>query len=231
MSLEPFDALRKATPARIGLGRAGAAQSTRDQLRFEMDQARARDAVHRPFDMASLIKAIGIPCEVVQSQAHSVGDHLRRPDLGRRADPEDLALLTGTAPLLFVVSDGLSSGATERYVPRLLAALPERPRIVIVPYGRVAIGDEIGEALAAEIVVVLLGERPGLTDPESLGAYITYEPRRGRTDADRLCLSNIRDEGMPPEAAAVRLSRIIATARQVKGTGVNFPADSRPVLE
>lgn len=228
MSLE---SLRTATPARVTLDRAGASQRTSEQLRFEMDQARARDAVHRPFDLDALAASIGIAPTVVRSRARSVAEHLLRPDLGRQAVPEDLDRLQGPATFVAVVSDGLSSGATERYVPRLLAALSETPHVLFVPFGRVAIGDEIGAKLGAEIVVVLLGERPGLTDPESLGAYVTYAPHPGRTDADRVCLSNIRDGGTPPEVAAENLTRILARARLVKGTGVLFPATDHSVLE
>jgi ethanolamine ammonia-lyase small subunit len=196
-----------------------------------MDQARARDAVHRPFDPVALADSLGLVSTVVRSRARSLAEHLLRPDLGRQAHPEDLSSLVGTTNLVAVVADGLSSGAVERYVPRLLAALPEKPSIVFVPFGRVAIGDHIGAALGAELVVVLLGERPGLSDPESLGAYVTYEPYPGRTDADRVCLSNIRDGGTPPEEAAERLAEVLAQARFVKGTGVLFPPTHLSMLE
>lgn len=229
--IDPFEVLRAATPARVGLGRRGASQGTSDQLRFEMDQARARDAVHRPFDYRGLARELGVDPIVVRSRAGSVAEHLVRPDLGRQAHAEDLEAVTGSTSLLFVVSDGLSSGATERYVPRLIRAFPGEGRIVFVPFGRVAIGDPIGMRLGAEVVVVLLGERPGLTDPESLGAYITYGPDMGRTDADRVCLSNIRDGGTSPEEAAKRLSEIVWHARRVKGTGVLFPLSTVPMLE
>lgn len=231
MSLNPFDALQAATPARITLHRAGASQPTKTQLQFEMDQARARDAVHRPFDIPGLAQTLGIEPTIIRSQARTVAEHLLRPDLGRQAQPEDLERLTDEAKLVIVVSDGLSSGATERYVPRLLSAFQANAKVIFVPFGRVAIGDPIGAALKAEIVVVLLGERPGLTEPESLGAYVTYEPKPNRTDADRVCLSNIHDGGTPPEEAANRLNRIVVQARRVKGTGVLFPATASPMLE
>lgn len=231
MRLDPFDALQAATPARVTLRRAGASPRTLDQLRFEIDQARARDAVRRPFDVPALAAQMGVEPVVVRSHARSVSEHLSRPDRGRLPFPDDLESLADSADLVFVVSDGLSSGATERYVPRLVAAFAEPVRVLFVPFGRVAIGDPIGARLGAEIVVVLLGERPGLTDPESLGAYVTYAPQVGKTDADRVCLSNIRDGGTPPEEAAKRLTEVIYHARHVKGTGVLFPAMASPVLE
>jgi ethanolamine ammonia-lyase small subunit len=218
----------------VELDRAGPSLRTDDLLRFQADQARARDAVHRPFDLEATIAALrarGRTPIVVRSQARSLQEHLIRPDLGRRAHAEDLARLAGRADLLVVVSDGLSSGAAERYAPRLVAAMDAEATVVVVPFGRVAIADEIGEALGAEVSVILLGERPGLTAPESLGAYVTYRPHRGRTDADRVCLSNIRDEGLPPEVAAIRLNETLSRARIARGTGVAFPASTSTVLE
>ena len=223
-----FEILRTATPARVQIDRAGASLSTSDLLQFQADQAAARDAVHRPFDCVGMATSLG--AQVVRSRVTSVAEHLLRPDLGRRVRAGDLPEPGTGVCLVAVVSDGLSSGAAERYAPRVLAALREERETVVVPFGRVAIGDEIGEALDAEFVVVLLGERPGLTAPESLGIYLTYRPRLGRTDAERVCLSNVGDHGTSPEEAATRLEALIAAARYVKGTGVAF-ADPLPILD
>jgi len=235
---DPLAHLRDLTPARLQFERAGVAQTTDDLLRFQADHAHARDAVRRPFAIEKLAAAIredGLEVTTVRSRARDLGQHLRRPDLGRQVYPEDRARLQGAASVVVIVSDGLSSGAAERYARRLLGGLKPPPKVVLVPFGRVAIGDEVGEALHAEFALVLVGERPGLSAPESLGAYLTYRPRKGRTDAERVCLSNIRDDGTPPETAALRLNAWIGSARQVGGTGVGFTLTdgdgAKPVLE
>ncbi|AIE86550.1 ethanolamine ammonia-lyase subunit EutC, partial [Fimbriimonas ginsengisoli] len=218
-----FESLRALTPARLELRRAGPAPSTAERLRFAADHSLARDAVRRPLDARSLLvvlETIGIEAVEVRSRACSSSDHLLRPDLGRRLDPKDLVRLAGPTETAWVIADGLSSGAVERYAPRLLSAVGGVGRAVVVHHGRVAIGDEIGAALGASLSIVLIGERPGLSAAESMGVYVTYGPAVGCTDAQRNCISNIRDGGLAPEAAAELLSEMVARARREQRTGV-----------
>ena len=214
-------ALSALTPARIALGRTGSSLPTREVLAFALDHARARDAVHIPFDaafVAGQIEALGFETLEVSSAAPDRATYLRRPDLGRRLSPESHARLAGQSGRDFdvqlVVADGLSSTAVHAHAAPLLAAL--QPHIaaqgwrvgpaVLTHQGRVAIGDEIGALLGARFVVLLVGERPGLSAADSLGAYLTHDPHVGRLDADRNCISNIRPAGLSYEDAASRIA-------------------------
>jgi ethanolamine ammonia-lyase small subunit len=226
--------LRALTPARVALGRTGVSLQTRDLLDFQRAHAQARDAVHARLDPAALAREIesGIRPEVLllHSAAASRAEYLQRPDLGRRLNDASRALLakqpTGEVDLALVIADGLSALAVERHVSALLRELLPRlsdwwlAPICIVEQGRVAIGDEIGSALSAQISLVLIGERPGLSSPDSLGAYITWDPRPGRTDAERNCISNIRAEGLSYAQAAAQLSFYLTEARRRQLTGV-----------
>ena len=221
--LDIAEFLRSFTPARVDLRRAGASPSTTERLRFNADHALARDAVKRPLDVVRLtseLKGIGVETVLVHSMAATLEDHLIRPDLGRRLLPEDRIALFRPVQTSFVVADGLSAGAVVRYAPRLLSALGGASRVVAVKHGRVAIGDEIGEAQEASLSVVLIGERPGLSAAESMGVYVTYSPRVGRTDAERWCISNIRDDGTTPEIAAEQLRSMMNRAESERRTGV-----------
>ena len=226
--------LRAATPARIGLPRAGTAVATTEQLAFQLAQARARDAVHDALQTAPLLSGLGalglVPLQL-RSAAGERARYLLRPDLGRRLDAASRASLAA-APrghdIVFVLADGLSARAVARHaLPLLDVAVPafrrEAWRIgpaAIVEQGRVAIGDEIGAALEAALVAVLIGERPGLSAPDSLGLYLTWAPAPGRSDAERNCLSNIRPEGLGYDEAARRLFALCHAARQRRLTGV-----------
>jgi ethanolamine ammonia-lyase small subunit len=225
--------LQALTPARVGLGRTGVSLETRDVLQFQMAHARARDAVHARLDASGLASAIlgivQVPVLRLHSAASNRAEYLQRPDLGRRlsvASREFLAEQADGAELALVIADGLSALAVERHVPALLAEL--LPRLAgwtlapacVVEQGRVAVGDEIGAALGTALAVVLIGERPGLSSPDSLGAYVTWQPRVGRTDAERVCISNIRAEGLGYKQAAAQLERTIAEARERRLTGV-----------
>jgi ethanolamine ammonia-lyase small subunit len=226
--------LRALTPARVALGRTGVSLLTRDLLDFQRSHAQARDAVHARLDAASLAAEIasGIRPEVLRlhSAAASRAEYLQRPDLGRKLNEASRALLveqpTDAVDVALVIADGLSALAVERHVPSLLKELLPRlsdwwlAPICIVEQGRVAIGDEIGFALSAQFSVVLIGERPGLSSPDSLGAYITWAPRPGRTDAERVCISNIRVEGLSYSQAAAQLSATLSEARHRQLTGV-----------
>lgn len=230
--------LRRYTMARVALGRTGNAVPMAETLRFRLAHARARDAVHFPLDARALAEEVG--GVALRSAARDRGEYLRRPDLGRKLSEESRARLEhGVWDVALVLADGLSALAVHRHAPDLVRALQARladlrfAPITVVEQGRVAIGDEIGSALGAAVSVVLIGERPGLSSPDSLGAYITWGPRPGRTDAERNCVSNIRAEGLPVDAAADLIALIVCEARARRLTGVNLKpgGDYLPVSE
>lgn len=228
---DPWSRLRRFTPARIGLGRTGAGLPTRRHLDFQLAHAQARDAVQARLDAAEVargIEAIGLSVLHTRSHAADLATHLRRPDLGRRLHPDHHDAFAAHGPdLAIVVAGGLSATAVNRHAVALLAALlPLLPSfwriapVAIVEHGRVAIGDDIGERLGAQMVVVLIGERPGLSAPDSLGIYTTWAPTVGTTDEARHCISNVRPEGLPPAEAAGQLADLLVTARRERCTGV-----------
>src|SRR5579872_1210015 len=209
-----FD-LRSFTPARVALGRTGHSLPTAELLRFQMDHARARDAVYQELDAASL----GVSHVLLHSAAKDRATYLRRPDLGRVLSGDSRGLLARASfEAAIVIADGLSATAVHRHAVPLLEALLPRLEgwslapLAVVLQGRVAIGDEIGERLGAKQVVVLIGERPGLTSPDSLGIYLTWDPRRGRVDSERNCISNVRTEGIGYEPAAHKLHFLMSEA-------------------
>lgn len=228
--------LRALTPARVGLGRTGVSQRVREQLEFQRAHALARDAVHARLEAGTLAEALreisGSEVVRLHSQAADRPTYLQRPDLGRRLDESSRSILEGVAhgpcDLAIVVADGLSALAVERHAtPLLRVLLPQLTDwklvpICVVEQGRVAIGDEIGEALGAQLCVVLIGERPGLSAPDSLGAYITWAPRPGRTDAQRNCISNVRAEGLSYAQAALQLMFYLREARHRQLSGVEL---------
>jgi ethanolamine ammonia-lyase small subunit len=229
--------LRDYTPARVELGSAGSSLPTRALLEFQLAHAKARDAVHLPLAVTSLaaeLKQKGVPSITLASAARDRDEYLKRPDLGRRLSQdsrERLAVLRGEYDTAFVIADGLSALAVHRHaVPlldTLLRALDWRiAPVAIVEQGRVAIGDEIGETLGARMTVVLIGERPGLSSPDSLGAYLTWQPRPGRTDAERNCISNIRSEGLSYQIAAHKLLFLMNESRRLKLSGVRLKEDA-----
>ena len=190
---------------------------------------------------ATLAEIAGGEVLRLHSAAADRATYLQRPDLGRRLDEASRATLAGLRPerweLALIVADGLSALAVERHVAPLLRELLPRLEgwrlapMCVVEQGRVAIGDEIGAALGAELAVVLIGERPGLSSPDSLGAYITWQPRPGRTDAERNCISNIRAEGLSYPQAAAQLDFYLAEARRRRLTGVALKEGSRFLTE
>ena len=234
--------LRVLTPARVALGRAGASLPTQALLGFTLDHARARDAVHAAFDPARLVAglgALGLPALTVQSRAASRQDYLRRPDLGRRLDAaSEQALMEaageGGGRLAIVIGDGLSPKAVHAHAlalmghltAQLAAAKIDIGPAVVASGARVALGDEIGAILAAPMVVVLIGERPGLSAPDSLGAYLTFAPRLGRTDADRNCVSNVHRAGLTCEEAAFKIAWLVREGLARKVTGVALKDES-----
>jgi len=231
---DPWSELRRLTPARIALGRSGASLPTREVLAFGVAHAQARDAVHAVLDIAALEAALmplGLPTLQVQSAAPNRAQYLARPDWGRRLDADARAELALQArslgpDLLFVIGDGLSALAAQRQAAPLLAALLPRLQglrigpLLIATQARVALADEIGELLGARLVVCLIGERPGLSSPDSLGAYVTAAPHVGRNDAERNCVSNIRPEGLGHAEAAAQLAELIRAALAAGISGV-----------
>ena len=245
----PWRTLRRHTPARMGLGRAGVSQPTAAHLAFQLAHAQARDAVHRELDHAALaasLNDLGLETIELHSAAADRAEYLQRPDLGRRLDDASTARLSALdvpaqPDLALVVADGLSALAIERHALAFIEAL--RPLladdwrwspVTVVRQARVAIGDPIGHALRAKLVVVLIGERPGLSSPDSMGVYVTWAPQPGRVDAERNCISNVRPEGLAPGAAAARLAWLLneARARQVTGVALkDESAEAAPAVE
>lgn len=230
--------LRDFTMARVGLERAGTALATREVLAFQLAHAAARDAVHQPLDRTSLQIACAArnwPLLTLHSAAEDRMIYLRRPDLGRRLDERSRDSLRASAScdLAVALIDGLSALAVERHaLPLLDLLLPlfadagwSRADLVLVEQGRVAVGDEIGLALHAKLALVLIGERPGLSAPDSLGAYLTWHPTPGRTDAERNCVSNIRLDGLGYRPAADRIFALANEARRRSLTGVALKED------
>ena len=221
--MKSIDWLRELTPARVALGRVGNALPTRELLDFQLAHARARDAVWHALDPGVLSEFEPI---YLRSAARDRATYLRRPDLGRRL-AVGASLPHGDFDAALIIADGLSATAVHRQAGAVLSALLPlladwRIAICVVEQGRVAIGDEIGERLGAKMAVVVIGERPGLSSPDSLGAYLTWSPRVGRTDAERNCVSNIRAEGLAPKLAARRIATVMRAARECRLTGVGL---------
>ena len=224
------DRLRRLTQARVLLGRAGQGLPTGALLDFQLDHARARDAVHTALDPVGLAEALGRPAIAVRSRAADRSEYLKRPDLGRQLNPDDAGLLSPAGDeLAIIVADGLSATAVHRHGTALVAALAARlpdwriAPIVVATQARVALGDAIGEALGVDCALILIGERPGLSAPDSLGAYLTWQPRIGRLDSERNCVSNIRPpHGLGYEFAADTIVALLVAARQRRLTGVQL---------
>lgn len=231
--LDPWTRFRAATRARIGLGRSGDGLPTPALLDFQLAHARARDAVHGAVDFTALATQFpGRETVTLHSAAADRATYLRRPDLGRRLDESSRPLLqAGDYDAAFVIADGLSAAAVTDHAAALVqACLDLLPGWTIAPIvlarqGRVALGDDIGAALGARMVAVLIGERPGLSVANSLGVYLTWEPRPGRRDSERNCISNIHADGLGIDQAARRLTGLMAEARRLKLTGINLKED------
>lgn len=235
---DKWQVLRQLTAARIAQGRAGISLPSKPQLEFQRDHALARDAVHHPLDVESVRSAIehlNLPVVCLHSAATDRRTYLQRPDLGRRLSAGSRGVLeeqsgrqARPADLVIVVADGLSAQAIESNATRFLRLLLPRLNglgirlapIVLVQQGRVAIGDEIGELLGAQMVAILIGERPGLSSPDSMGIYLSWQPKVGLQDSARNCLSNIRPQGMSDGMAVEKFMFLLTEARRRGLTGV-----------
>jgi ethanolamine ammonia-lyase small subunit len=232
--VDPWARMRATTRARIGLARVGDAMATTDVLEFQLAHAKARDAVHTKLDTAALKTELAHDVIEVRSAAESREIYLRRPDLGRQLHADcEAELLAGDYDAVFVIADGLSSSAVSlNAVPMLKAAMVrlqdfQIAPVVIATQARVAIGDDIGERLGAKLCAILIGERPGLSVAESLGIYLTYNPKRGCRDSARNCISNIHTKGgLSYDAAADTLTWLMREALRRKVTGVDLKEEA-----
>lgn len=239
---DPWSSLRAQTSARIALGRAGSSLPTRELLSFQADHARAMDAVYAELDreaLANALHAASLDSVALETRADSRAIYLQRPDAGRRLHESSRALLqknvasTTSADVIIAIVDGLSSIAAQTHAAPVAIALGQKLHadglsvgiVPLVRYGRVALQDEIGEIIGARAVVSLIGERPGLGSPDSLGAYLVYNPRIGNTDAQRNCVSNIRPEGLPYTAAVDTLAWLVREALRRQVSGVQLKDD------
>lgn len=243
--VNPWEQLRQFTAARIALGRTGVSLPTQPQLAFQLAHARARDAVHLPLDTAQLVHDLQLagcgPAAAYLQLDSAAGDrltYLKRPDLGRRLSVASRAMVLGQAAnaggapsdIALVVADGLSALAVAqnaapflaRLLPRLQAEHWTLAPVSIVRLGRVAVADEVAECLGARLVVLLIGERPGLSSPDSMGLYATWAPRVGLTDAARNCISNVRPAGLSYEGAADKLHHLLGQMHQRRLSGVHL---------
>ncbi len=238
-----WDFLRKYTKARIAIGRAGNSIPTAELLKFQLAHAKARDAVYSEINVEHLkhqLKLLKLTTIEVKSCAASREIYLKNPNLGRSLDEDSVSKLkTDTSyDLCIVIADGLSSEAVNRHAIPLIDLLITKLQnqwtlapVVIAEQARVALGDEIGEMIKAEILIILIGERPGLSSPDSMGAYITYKPARGLTDERRNCISNIRPEGLLYEAAADKIFYLINEMKVKKISGVDLKDEQDPNLK
>lgn len=250
VTINSWHQLRTFTSARIALGRAGSSIPTSELLNFQLDHAKARDAVHCALDIEKLMQELaqshvlnGATSSVAESVCSKASDrltYLQRPDLGRQLHPSCWEKLTkhlkGRAErydLAIVIADGLSSTAIQKHAlpvtEKLVALLGDDPShhwtlapITVVSQGRVAIGDDIGECLNAKMVLILIGERPGLTSPDSMGMYMTWNPKRGAKESSRNCISNVRPEGLGYQEAAQKAAYLLTESMKLKLSGIGL---------
>ncbi len=253
---DPWNKLRQFTQARVGIGRVGTSIPTEELLRFQLSHAQAIDAVHVPLDEQKLLSDLSanaslskcLPAFSLHSQATDRLTYLQRPDLGRKLDDTSIDALkkhSDQTPtpydLAIVIADGLSSYAINHhaapFLDSLVSLLSQDNKhdwniapLCIVHQGRVAVGDDVGESINAKEVLVLIGERPGLSSPDSLGLYLTWNPHRGKEDSLRNCISNVRPEGLPYQAAAHKCFYLLSESRQLKLTGVGLKDRSDDTL-
>ena len=240
---DPWHAFRKFTDARIALGRSGDGLPTAHLLDFQLAHAKARDAVLGTMDAKQIATDLHRDTISVSSQALDRATYLQRPDLGRKLNPEDKETLTRLKPtpapdVVFVIGDGLSAFAVHNYaaatLTKAVSLLPDVSvgPIVLAYQARVALGDDIATAFGARAVVILIGERPGLSAADSLGAYLTYAPKADSQNSDRNCISNIRDGGLTPEDGAARIAYLVRSAFEQGKSGYQLKdlSESQPLL-
>lgn len=242
---DAWQSLKAFTNARIALGRTGVATPLKEILDFRMCHAHARDAVYSILQIEELSEALQpfqIPIITVSSKAHERAIYLQRPDLGRKlndASANNLKNETShSADVAIIIADGLSATAinehavhvVKKLIPLLKQSVLTITPLVIAEQARVAIGDEIGSILQAKLSVILIGERPGLSSPHSMGAYITYQPVPGKTDESRNCISNIRPEGLGYGLAAEKIAKLIKRALQLKLSGIQLKDEEQNLL-
>lgn len=237
---DPWQHLKPYTAARIALGRTGVSLPTNEILDFGLAHAMARDAVHLPLDVVALSQQMnnaGFATLAVDSAVNNRQAYLLRPDLGRRLSEQSAAALSNHKEkhfdLVILVGDGLSSMAIKNHALSMLQALRSQfpsewkvAPIVIASQARVALGDEVGELLQAKLILMLVGERPGLSSPDSLGLYLTYAPKVGKADSERNCISNVRPEGLQYQAAAYKVMWLAREALRLQCTGVALKDES-----
>lgn len=250
---DPWEKLRQFTDARIGLGRVGTSIPTQELLRFQLSHAQAIDAVHVPLNVEQLSEQFAestllqpyLPLQKLHSKARERMEYLQRPDLGRQLDEASIHQLSEQRKekpydLAFVVADGLSSYAIANHAQAFLEILINNLHkeankewkiapICVVEQGRVAVGDDVAETLNAKQVVLLIGERPGLSSPDSMGLYLTWNAQRGSEDSLRNCISNIRPEGLNYQAAAHKCSYLLKESLRLQLSGVNLKDRSENV--
>jgi ethanolamine ammonia-lyase small subunit len=238
MELDDWHILKEYTNARIALGKSGNSLPTNTVLEFRMAHALAKDAISTELDILNLVedaKKLSLKSILVQSQISSRIDYLKNPNIGRLLDEISIKKLKDwpekKTTLSIIIADGLSAEAVNLHALKLIEHLIPKLKfevlspIIIVKYGRVAISDEIGEILNSSIALILIGERPGLSSPTSMGAYITYNPKKGNTDEKRNCISNIQSEGLSYEFAAMKLAYLIDEMLFKKLSGVDLKDD------
>lgn len=237
---DPWGDLKQFTRARIALGRVGSSLPTKEILSFGMSHAMARDAVHLALDtdiLQSQIESLGVEVLKLHSRAPDRASYLLRPDWGRRLSDESVEIIKALPQekidVSIVIGDGLSSLAVQKHAAPMLQAIQQTMPsewklgpVVIASQARVALADEVGELMYARMVILLIGERPGLSSPDSLGLYLTYQPKVGCSDADRNCISNVRPEGLNYEAAAKKLMWLAQESMRLKVSGVALKDES-----
>jgi ethanolamine ammonia-lyase small subunit len=236
---DPWHSLKQFTSARIALGHAGSSLPTKANLDFQLAHALAKDAVNLPLDFGKLEQALnvqGYKTLSLQTQAETHQIYLQRPDKGRLLDLPSIESIQHIAQQIeppdvaVIVADGLSSNAIEKHavpilkllIPQLCSSGYSLSPISLVKYGRVAIGDHISELFSARMCIVLIGERPGLSSPDSMGIYFTYQAKVGSTDADRNCISNIHKNGLSYEQALEKLLFLITEADRLQFSGIRL---------
>lgn len=233
---DPWKKLKQFTNARVALGNVGSSLPLQEVLALKLAHAQAKDAIVTTLDISYLrsnMQKYAIPFFELKSKISDRNEYLQRPDLGRKLSDESLEIVAEKADIVFVLTDGLSASAVNKYSTDLLSLiLPEilekyTVAVVTVEQGRVAVGDEVAELFDADFVAVFIGERPGLSSPESMGIYTTFQAKKGFTDEKRNCISNIHQQGLSIQQAASLLRYLIQQSFALQLSGVGLKIDSK----